>query len=177
MPPSVRRILEVVEPRWLVHEFVQKSTGDWEKKVGRQRQALQSEANQDEAVLACPAFFSLRGSGAMRRLRKNFQPKRAVAGRISGDGLHGYGDFAAAKPERIISLNIASDEILLALVEPRRIGALTYWSENPAISMLWDCPLQVPRQNPRERGIHCRFAADLVLMPDWQPVETDPDFA
>ena len=37
---AVGRILNYVAPSWLVHEFVQKSAGDWEGKVRRQRQAL-----------------------------------------------------------------------------------------------------------------------------------------
>jgi hypothetical protein len=38
--PAARRILDYVEPTWLVHEFVQKSADDWERKVTRQQQAL-----------------------------------------------------------------------------------------------------------------------------------------
>lgn len=38
--PDVRRIMDYVQPDWLVHEFVQKASNDWEIKVIRQRQAL-----------------------------------------------------------------------------------------------------------------------------------------
>ncbi|WP_238528344.1 sugar phosphate isomerase/epimerase family protein [Acetonema longum] len=37
---QVCRILDRVRPEWLVHEFVQKSAGDWEEKVVRQQRAL-----------------------------------------------------------------------------------------------------------------------------------------
>jgi sugar phosphate isomerase/epimerase len=38
--PTARRILDWVQPNWLVHEFVQKSPNDWEKKVSMQRAAM-----------------------------------------------------------------------------------------------------------------------------------------
>jgi len=37
---QVKRILDWVQPDWLVHEFVQKSPGDWEAKIARQQQAF-----------------------------------------------------------------------------------------------------------------------------------------
>ncbi len=40
----------------------------------------------------------------------------------------------AAKPQRIISLTISADEILLGLVGPERIAAVTYLADEPEIS-------------------------------------------
>lgn len=37
---DVGRIVQTVNPKWLVHEFVQKSASDWEAKIRLQRQAL-----------------------------------------------------------------------------------------------------------------------------------------
>lgn len=41
--PSVRRIIEKVQPDWLVHEFVHQSTEDWESKIRAQRAALKTK--------------------------------------------------------------------------------------------------------------------------------------
>ena len=37
---AVKRLVQAVYPRWLVHEFIQDSYGDWKNKVNIQRQAL-----------------------------------------------------------------------------------------------------------------------------------------
>ena len=54
--------------------------------------------------------------------------------RLSSAVLHG--DFAAPifPPQRIVSLNLAADEILLALTPPARIAALTYLADDPTYS-------------------------------------------
>ena len=38
---TARRLLDYVQPQWLIHEFVQKSPLDWETKVAGQRAALE----------------------------------------------------------------------------------------------------------------------------------------
>ena len=45
--PDALRLLNYVQPEWLVHEFVQKSDKDWESKVVRQRRALSAGKNQE----------------------------------------------------------------------------------------------------------------------------------
>ena len=40
----------------------------------------------------------------------------------------------AAPPQRIASVSLASDEVLLSLVEPERIAAVTAFGQDPAIS-------------------------------------------
>ena len=37
------------------------------------------------------------------------------------------------KPQRIISMNVSVDEILLDLVDSKRIAALTYFADDPSI--------------------------------------------
>ena len=41
-----------------------------------------------------------------------------------------------AKPQRIVSLTLGTDEILLDLVEPERIAALTYLADDRGISFV-----------------------------------------
>jgi len=40
----------------------------------------------------------------------------------------------AEKPERIVSMNLCSDELVVRLAEPRRIAALTYFAADPSVS-------------------------------------------
>lgn len=48
--------------------------------------------------------------------------------------LQGEAAFGAFPPKRIVSLTLATDEILLALVAPERIAALTYLADDPRFS-------------------------------------------
>lgn len=43
---------------------------------------------------------------------------------------------AEHKPQRIVSLNVCTDQILMLLVPPKRIAALSYISRNPGISLM-----------------------------------------
>ena len=47
-----------------------------------------------------------------------------------------HGDVAASvfPPQRIVSLNLAADEVLLALIPPTHIAALTYLADDPTFS-------------------------------------------
>lgn len=45
---------------------------------------------------------------------------------------------AVAKPERIVSLNVCSDQLLMQLVERERIASVTFLAVNPAASALAD---------------------------------------
>ena len=46
-----------------------------------------------------------------------------------------WSGMAQAKPQRIVSLNLCTDQLLLQLVEPERIAALTYLSDDPRQSV------------------------------------------
>src|SRR5574344_220319 len=54
------------------------------------------------------------------------------------DGVDDQGTPVVLKkrPERIVSLSIGLDEILLALVEPQRIQALSWYTSDPEMSPL-----------------------------------------
>ncbi len=51
---------------------------------------------------------------------------------------------AQTKPQRIVSLNVCTDELLLDLVRPDRIASLTYLSRSPSNSYLWPQARRVP---------------------------------
>lgn len=75
------------------------------------------------------------------------------------------------KPERIVSINIAADEILMGLVQPERIAALSYLSEEPGISHITGEAKQVPVKIRAQVESVVAVQPDLVLVPDWLPTE------
>lgn len=77
----------------------------------------------------------------------------------------------AAQPQRIVSLNLRSDEILLDLVPAERIEALSFLADKAGISNVVEAARQVPRRATAsaERIIYLR--PDLVFATESQPVE------
>jgi iron complex transport system substrate-binding protein len=65
----------------------------------------------------------------------------------------------AAKPQRIVSLNVCVDQLLLLMVEPRRIAALTQF----ATDRDWS---NMPKEARGFRTTHGRAEEVLPLMPD-----------
>lgn len=83
----------------------------------------------------------------------------AVAPRSSADE-PGPGPAPPAQPERMVSTNLPTDEILLALVSPARIEAVSYFADHAAISNV--------RREARSVPHRVRGAAEpiLALQPD-----------
>lgn len=75
------------------------------------------------------------------------------------------------KPQRILSVNIASDEILMELVAPARIAALSYLADEPGISHITAEAAQVRARVRAQAEAVIALQPDLVLIPDWQPAE------
>ena len=76
------------------------------------------------------------------------------------------------KPKRIVSYSISTDEILLALVEPQRIAALSRLVDDPGVSSVVKEAKQVPNRvkgNSMEGVL--AFKPDLVIIPDFHPPE------
>lgn len=76
------------------------------------------------------------------------------------------------KPKRIVSYSISTDEILLALVEPPRIIALSRLVDDPGVSSVVKEAKQVPNRvqgNSLENVL--AFKPDLVIIPDFHPPE------
>lgn len=98
------------------------------------------------------------------------QPDKAAAGYEVEDST-GAVLTLAHKPERIVSLSIGTDEILVGLVPAERIAALTYLADDSGISSVTEQARQVPRKVKANGETIIGLQPDLVLIPDWQPVE------
>lgn len=74
----------------------------------------------------------------------------------------------AKKPERIVSVTLPTDEILLALVEKRRLAAVTGFSQDDAVSniagQVSDVPVKLSQLNVE---VIVSLKPDLVLVADW----------
>lgn len=72
------------------------------------------------------------------------------------------------KPQRIISLNLSTDEILLDLVPKERIVAVSYLADDAGVSWVADKSKQIPNKvkgNSAEAIM--KLKPDLVLIGDW----------
>ena len=78
----------------------------------------------------------------------------------------------AAKPQRIISMGLSGDEILLDLVEPKRLAALTSLVDDPSISPCSD-KAKVVQARVKGRGAEGILALqpDLVIIPSWMEMK------
>lgn len=72
------------------------------------------------------------------------------------------------KPQRIVSLGLSADEVLLDMVEPERIAALTYLADDAGISPSADKAVRV-KGRVQSGSLESVLAQqpDLVLVPDW----------
>ena len=77
------------------------------------------------------------------------------------------------KPQRIVSLSLGTDEILMDLVELERIAALTYLSDDAGISHIASRSIKV-KNKLRGNNAEAIMALkpDLVLIADWWKLET-----
>lgn len=76
------------------------------------------------------------------------------------------------KPKRIVSYSISTDEILMALVKPERIAALSRLVDDPGVSSIVEEAKHVPNRvqgNSMENVL--TFKPDLVIIPDFHPPE------
>ena len=72
------------------------------------------------------------------------------------------------KPKRIISMNVSVDEILLDLIDSKRIAALTYMADDPSICSAGE---KVKLVKERVQGSNIEWIValqpDLVIIPDY----------
>jgi iron complex transport system substrate-binding protein len=73
----------------------------------------------------------------------------------------------AAPPARIISLTLATDEMLLAMVEPRRLLGVSVFAADPAISNVADRAAEIPRKLDMNVETILSLRPDLVFVADW----------
>ena len=78
----------------------------------------------------------------------------------------------AEKPKCIVSYSISTDEILMALVEPERIAALSRLVDDPGVSSIVKEAKQIPNrvQGQSVEGV-LAFKPDLVIIPDFHTPE------
>jgi iron complex transport system substrate-binding protein len=72
-----------------------------------------------------------------------------------------------AKPSRIASLTMFTDEVLLELVEPSRIVALTTFAADPAISNVVEKSKAVPTKLAMNVEILVALEPDLLFVANW----------
>jgi iron complex transport system substrate-binding protein len=74
----------------------------------------------------------------------------------------------ARKPQRIVSLTLATDEILLSLVSKSRLAAVTAFSEDPSVSnvtgQVFDIPQKMSKVNAE---VVVALDPDLVFVANW----------
>lgn len=75
------------------------------------------------------------------------------------------------KPKRIVSLSIATDEMLMELVSVERIAALTYLADDSSISNIKEEAKLVQNKIRANAETVIALQPDLVLIADWHPVE------
>jgi iron complex transport system substrate-binding protein len=77
------------------------------------------------------------------------------------------------KPQHIVSLNLSTDELLLDLVSPDRIAAVSFLAEDKGVSYVADKGHKIPN---KIRGTSAeaimKLHPDLVLIGDWWNLET-----
>jgi iron complex transport system substrate-binding protein len=98
------------------------------------------------------------------------QPENTSAGYMVRDS-QGYVVTLTHKPQHIVSLSIGTDEILVGLVPTERIAALTYLADDSGISNISEQAKQVPQKIKADAETIIALQPDLVIVPDWQPVE------
>src|SRR5690606_8616627 len=101
--------------------------GDW------QQHRLRPEAAAHANLLPIARAARWREGG-----RRRF---RGALARIVAAGLalvYALAPAAAEPPKRIVSLNLCTDQLLVDLVAPQRIGALSRLAADPALSSISD---------------------------------------
>ena len=116
-------------------------------------------------VRAAAAFFLLM-SAAGCGIPEN-ERETVTEGRVVTDD-RGNRVVVPNVPQRIVSLDLASDEIILDMVPPERVAAVSFWSVSDGISTVAEAARKVPNQiryYNSEEILSCR--PDLVIAPDW----------
>lgn len=74
----------------------------------------------------------------------------------------------AAKPQKIVSITLPTDEILLSLVAPTRLAAVTGFAEDPAVSNVASQSLSVPVKLAQLNvEVVVSLKPDLVFVASW----------
>ena len=96
-------------------------------------------------------------------------------GNIAGSGGYevvdstGYVLKLPQKPQKIVSLSISTDEILMALVTAERIAALSHLADNSGLSNIVEQANVIPKRIRANPESVIALQPDLVIIPDWLP--------
>jgi iron complex transport system substrate-binding protein len=80
---------------------------------------------------------------------------------------NGYELRLSNKPQKIVSLTLFSDEILLDLVPPERLAAVSIYAADQNLSNVADKALTVPRRIDFNVEVLLALKPDLILVADW----------
>lgn len=72
------------------------------------------------------------------------------------------GGMAQSKPQRIVSLNLCADELVLRLADPQRVASVTWLARDPRASTVADAATRVPANHGLAEEV-LRFDPDLVV--------------
>jgi iron complex transport system substrate-binding protein len=75
------------------------------------------------------------------------------------------------KPEAIISLTLATDELLVEMVDESRIKAVTIYADDPDLSNILDIAKDIPVKLESEIEKVIELQPDLVFVADWKEKE------
>lgn len=75
------------------------------------------------------------------------------------------------KPQRIASLSIGTDEMLVNIVAAERIAAITYLADDPGISNITEQAGQITGRVRANAEQIIALQPDLLIVPDWQTQE------
>jgi len=78
---------------------------------------------------------------------------------------------AGVAPQRIVSINLLTDQWLLALAPPGKVASVTWLSQDPAYSPLWKQARAFPGNHGTAEEV-LRFKPDLVLAGRYAATET-----
>lgn len=98
--------------------------------------------------------------GRLRSARRRGAAAAVLAAALAAAPIDPLG--AAAKPERIVSVNVCTDQLVLMLAERRRIAALSHLAADPEVSAMSRAASGLPRNYGRAEEI-LRLDPDLVL--------------
>jgi len=83
----------------------------------------------------------------------------------------GYRLTLAAKPKAIVSLTLATDEMLVELVDPGRLKAIDQFAADPGISNVAEFARNFPTKIAAEKERILALQPDLVFLADWKEKE------
>ncbi|TCS81398.1 ABC transporter substrate-binding protein [Pectinatus cerevisiiphilus] len=99
-------------------------------------------------------------------------PEKSAQSAYSVVDSHGTKVDFAKKPQKVITLSMSTDEIVLGLVKPDKLIAVNYLLDDPVSSNIPELAQQIPTKikDPSAEEIFA-MKPDLVIIPDWNNIE------